>query len=124
MNIDSFRNYVEVMGLAKQATAPFVYRHCSTQRVLTMERLYGVPLTDLNSIRSIVPSPEATLITALNVWSVPFISLILISTLLDDKIHIPAKKENLQCYNDADGYTCHSKLFNTYHVACEESAQK
>jgi aarF domain-containing kinase len=76
MNIDSFRNYVEVMGLAKQATAPFVYRHCSTQRVLTMERLYGVPLTDLNSIRSIVPSPEATLITALNVWSVPFISLL------------------------------------------------
>ncbi len=53
-----------------------------------------------------------------------YLSLILISALLDDKIHIPAKKEKLQCYNDADGYTCHSKLFNTYHVTCEESAQK
>ncbi|MCL7043196.1 hypothetical protein MKW94_012613 [Papaver nudicaule] len=33
-----------------------------------MERLYGVPLTDLNSIRSLVTSPETSLITALNVW--------------------------------------------------------
>jgi len=35
-----------------------------------MERLFGVPLTDLDSLRSIVPNPETTLITALNVWSV------------------------------------------------------
>ncbi|KAF2614172.1 hypothetical protein F2Q70_00007119 [Brassica cretica] len=33
-----------------------------------MERLYGVPLTDLDSIRSLVSSPENSLITALNVW--------------------------------------------------------
>jgi aarF domain-containing kinase len=33
-----------------------------------MERLYGVPLTDLDSIRSLVPDPELTLVTALNVW--------------------------------------------------------
>jgi aarF domain-containing kinase len=92
MNIDSFRNYVEVMGLAKQATAPFVYRHCSTQRVLTMERLYGVPLTDLNSIRSIVPSPEATLITALNVW---FGSLIACET-----FHADVHAGNLLVLND------------------------
>jgi aarF domain-containing kinase len=92
LNIDSFRNYVEVMGLAKQATAPFVYRHCSTQRVLTMERLYGVPLTDLNSIRSIVPSPEATLITALNVW---FGSLIACET-----FHADVHAGNLLVLND------------------------
>ncbi|CAK9875100.1 unnamed protein product [Sphagnum jensenii] len=92
MNIDSFRNYVEVMGLAKQATAPFVYRHCSTQRVLTMERLYGVPFTDLNSIRSIVPSPEATLITALNVW---FGSLIACET-----FHADVHAGNLLVLND------------------------
>ncbi|XP_009772204.2 uncharacterized protein [Nicotiana sylvestris] len=40
----------------------------STKRVLTMERLYGVPLTNLDSIKSLVSSPETSLITALNVW--------------------------------------------------------
>ncbi|KAI3925162.1 hypothetical protein MKW98_009812 [Papaver atlanticum] len=67
-NIESFQRYLEAMGLTRQATAPKVYPHCSTRRILTMERLYGVPLTDLNSIRSLVTSPETTLITALNVW--------------------------------------------------------
>lgn len=67
-NIESFRRYLEDMGLTRQATAPKVYHHCSTKRVLTMQRLYGVPLTDLESISSLVPSPEASLITALNVW--------------------------------------------------------
>lgn len=67
-NIESFRKYLEVMGLTRQATAPKVYEYCSSKRVLTMERLYGVPLTDLDSISSLVPSPENSLITALNVW--------------------------------------------------------
>ncbi|KAI3952840.1 hypothetical protein MKX01_006883 [Papaver californicum] len=67
-NIESFQRYLEAMGLTMQATAPKVYPHCSTQRILTMERLYGVPLTDLDSIKSLVTSPEKTLITALNVW--------------------------------------------------------
>lgn len=67
-NIESFRGYLEAMGLVRQAAAPKVYPHCSTKRVLTMERLYGVPLTDLDSISSLVSSPEASLITALNVW--------------------------------------------------------
>ncbi|KAG1338162.1 putative aarF domain-containing protein kinase, chloroplastic [Cocos nucifera] len=68
VNIESFRRYLENMGLGRQAKAPMVYQHCSTRRVLTMERLYGVPLTDLDSIRSLVPDPEVTLVTALNVW--------------------------------------------------------
>ncbi|GMY19015.1 uncharacterized aarF domain-containing protein kinase At5g05200, chloroplastic [Fagus crenata] len=38
-NIESFRRYLEAMGLTRQATAPKVYQHCSTQRVLTMQRL-------------------------------------------------------------------------------------
>ncbi|XP_039070871.1 uncharacterized aarF domain-containing protein kinase At5g05200, chloroplastic-like [Hibiscus syriacus] len=67
-NIESFRRYLESMGLTRQATAPRVYNHCSTRRVLTMERLYGVPLTDLDTISSLVSSPENSLITALNVW--------------------------------------------------------
>ncbi|KAK9159336.1 hypothetical protein Scep_005910 [Stephania cephalantha] len=68
VNIESFQRYLGEMGLTKQAAAPKVYRHCSTRRILTMERLYGVPLTDLDSISSLVPSPETSLITALNVW--------------------------------------------------------
>ncbi|XP_021737918.1 uncharacterized aarF domain-containing protein kinase At5g05200, chloroplastic-like [Chenopodium quinoa] len=67
-NIEAFRRYLDTMGLTRQATAPRVYYHCSTKRVLTMERLYGVPLTDLDSINSLVSSPETSLITALNVW--------------------------------------------------------
>lgn len=67
-NVESFRNYLQAMGLTRQATAPKVYQYCSTRRVMTMERLYGVPLTDLDSISSLVSSPENSLITALNVW--------------------------------------------------------
>ncbi|XP_049396715.1 uncharacterized aarF domain-containing protein kinase At5g05200, chloroplastic isoform X1 [Solanum stenotomum] len=67
-NVESFRSYLAAMGLTRQATAPKVYRQYSTKRVLTMERLYGVPLTDLDSIKSLVSSPETSLITALNVW--------------------------------------------------------
>ncbi|XP_057980672.1 uncharacterized aarF domain-containing protein kinase At5g05200, chloroplastic isoform X1 [Malania oleifera] len=67
-NIESFRRYLESMGLTRQATAPKVYQQCSTRRVLTMQRLYGVPLTDLDSLTSLVSSPETCIITALNVW--------------------------------------------------------
>ncbi|XP_024025294.1 uncharacterized aarF domain-containing protein kinase At5g05200, chloroplastic [Morus notabilis] len=67
-NIESFRRYLEAVGLTQQATAPKVYYQCSTKRVLTMQRLYGVPLTDLDTISSLVSSPETSLITALNVW--------------------------------------------------------
>lgn len=67
-NIEAFRRYLEAMALTQQATAPKVYYQCSTKRVLTMQRLYGVPLTDLDTISSLVSSPETSLITALNVW--------------------------------------------------------
>ncbi|KAL2317564.1 hypothetical protein Fmac_031440 [Flemingia macrophylla] len=67
-NIEAFRRYLETMGLTGDATAPKVYQHCSTGKVLTMQRLYGVPLTDLDSISSLVSNPETSLITALNVW--------------------------------------------------------
>ncbi|CAH9139672.1 unnamed protein product [Cuscuta epithymum] len=67
-NIEAFRRYLETMGLTRQAKAPRVYQQCSTRRILTMERLHGVPLTDLDSINSLVPNPETSLITALNVW--------------------------------------------------------
>ncbi|MBS3803649.1 MAG: AarF/ABC1/UbiB kinase family protein [Oleiphilaceae bacterium] len=52
----------------EEATVPLVYENCSTRRVLTMERFYGVPLTDLESIRGYARDPERTLITAMNTW--------------------------------------------------------
>ncbi|KAL2541859.1 putative aarF domain-containing protein kinase [Abeliophyllum distichum] len=67
-NVEAFRTYLEAMGLTRQDTAPKVYQQYSSKRVFTMGRLYGVPLTDLNSINSLVPRSEASLITALNVW--------------------------------------------------------
>uniref|UniRef100_A0A7N1A0C7 ABC1 atypical kinase-like domain-containing protein n=2 Tax=Kalanchoe fedtschenkoi TaxID=63787 RepID=A0A7N1A0C7_KALFE len=67
-NIEAFRRYLVNAGLTRLATAPKVYQQFSTRRVLTMERLYGVPITDLNSISSFVSDPETSLITALNVW--------------------------------------------------------
>lgn len=33
------------------------------------ERLYGVPLTDLEGIQKVSKNPEATLISALNTWT-------------------------------------------------------
>lgn len=54
------------------ATAPKVYHELSGEKVLVMERLYGVSLTDLDSIQKYVDDPEQTLIHALNVW---FLSL-------------------------------------------------
>ena len=40
------------------------------RRVLTMDRLDGVPLTDLEAIRSMTTAnPERVLINALNTWS-------------------------------------------------------
>lgn len=46
-----------------------VYDSLSSERLLVMERFRGVPLTDLDGIRSCSSNPEATLITALNTWS-------------------------------------------------------
>ncbi len=51
-----------------QVVVPKVYGDASGRRVLTLERLYGVPLTDLESIRQYVRDPASTLITAMNTW--------------------------------------------------------
>jgi len=47
---------------------PAVYRAASATRVLTLERLYGVALTDLDAVRKYTPNPEVALIVALNTW--------------------------------------------------------
>ena len=52
----------------KGVMVPKVYHHASTGRVLTMERLYGVSLTDLGAIKKISKNPRETLTLALNTW--------------------------------------------------------
>lgn len=66
-NIRDFQNFLIQTG-NDQAVAPNVYEHATTLRVLTMERLHGVPFTDLDTIRKYSRNPEATLIAAMNTW--------------------------------------------------------
>lgn len=66
-NIREFREYLARAGNGV-AVAPAVYPEYSTARVLTMERLWGAPLTDLDALQRITPHPEEALLGALNTW--------------------------------------------------------
>lgn len=75
-NIMAFQNYLEAAGITG-AIAPYVYSEASSTKVLTLERLYGSPLTDLEAIAAVTSrsasggrggDPEQILITALNTW--------------------------------------------------------
>jgi len=66
-NIEAFQAFIESTD-NPHVIAPKVYKQASTQRVLTMERLYGAPFTDLESIRKFTPEPEAILLNAMNTW--------------------------------------------------------
>lgn len=66
-NLDDFVNYLNITQNHK-AMAPKVYHQYSTRRVLTMQRLYGVPLTDFNVVKQRCKDPSQVLITAMNTW--------------------------------------------------------
>lgn len=66
-NIEEFDRHLAATR-EERAVVPRVYHHLSTKRLLTMERLYGIPLTDLNAIRTITPYPAKTLTDALDIW--------------------------------------------------------
>lgn len=66
-NIEAFREYLDET-LNTQAVAPRVYPQLSTARVLTMERFFGVPLTDAEGLRRCTDDPEELLLNALNTW--------------------------------------------------------
>ena len=76
-HLEEFTSFLDRLDI-QEATAPQVFRGASSRRVLTMERLRGVPLTDLDAIKSQgVRNPENTLIAALNTW---FASVLACST--------------------------------------------
>ncbi|MDF2445073.1 MAG: hypothetical protein K0S46_309 [Moraxellaceae bacterium] len=66
-NIRDFNEFLKRTG-NESAIAPKVYEQASSLRVLTMERFYGVPLTDLETIKKYTRDPAGTLITAMNTW--------------------------------------------------------
>ena len=69
-NIIAFQAYLDNAEI-KNAIAPYVYLGESSKKVMTLERIYGCPLTDLNAIREITgveDNAEQILITALNTW--------------------------------------------------------
>ena len=66
-NLDDFIQYLNVSG-NQAATAPKVYHQFSTRRVLTMQRLYGVSLTDFDVVKKYAKDPTQVLITAMNTW--------------------------------------------------------
>jgi len=74
------------------AVAPKPYPEFSSRRVLTMERFYGVPLTDIEVLRRYTSDPAETLIGALNTW---FSSL-----MLCDFFHADVHAGNLMLLKD------------------------
>ncbi|MDO4222830.1 MAG: AarF/UbiB family protein [Acinetobacter sp.] len=66
-NIDDFTQYLQHTGNTL-AVAPKVYHQHTTQRVLTMQRFYGQPLTDMTSIKYAVNDPSQVLIAIMNTW--------------------------------------------------------
>lgn len=66
-NIEEFKAFLDDVEEA-EVVVPKVYHHATTKRVLTMQRFYGVSLTDLEAIKKISDDPRETLVTALNTW--------------------------------------------------------
>ncbi|EXD69846.1 phosphotransferase enzyme family protein [Acinetobacter baumannii 58452] len=66
-NLDDFVEYLNI-SQNQAATAPKVYHQFSTRRVFTMQRLYGVPLTDFSVVKQYAKDPSQVLITAMNTW--------------------------------------------------------
>lgn len=66
-NLDDFNTYLQQTN-NHVAIAPKVYHQYSTQKVLTMQRLYGVPLTDFSVIQQYVQDPSQVLVNVMNTW--------------------------------------------------------
>lgn len=66
-NIKQFNEFLKATHNTL-AIAPQVYPHASGLRVLTMERFYGVSLTDLETIKRYAKDPASTLVNAMNTW--------------------------------------------------------
>jgi predicted unusual protein kinase regulating ubiquinone biosynthesis (AarF/ABC1/UbiB family) len=66
-NLDSFKLFLQEQAIT-DVIAPKPYRQASSKRVLTMERFYGVPLTDYDTLLKYNKDPASVLITGMNTW--------------------------------------------------------
>ena len=66
-NLDEFNQFLKDTDNTR-AIAPEPIMSHTTVKVLTMERFYGVPLTDMKVLKQYVKDPAETLISALNTW--------------------------------------------------------
>ncbi|GBF49937.1 protein kinase [Leptospira ryugenii] len=66
-NIEEFESYLLETG-EERACVPRVYHTLSTQRVLTMERFYGMPITSEEGLRRYSENPRKVLNDALEIW--------------------------------------------------------
>jgi len=69
-NVEQFREFLIREGLTKVATAPRIFREYTSKKLMVMEYLNGVSLLDpLVMSSSNSQNAEATVVTALNVWT-------------------------------------------------------
>ncbi len=66
-NLDQFAAFLRKNG-NEQVVVPKPYHHASSMRVLTMERFYGVPLTNYENLQQYTDDPAGVLIAGLNTW--------------------------------------------------------
>ena len=90
-NLKAFNAFLDATGNTS-AVAPEPVMSHTTGKVLTMERFFGVPLTDMNVLKKYTDDPAQTLISALNTW---FSSL-----MLCDFFHADVHAGNLMLLED------------------------
>jgi aarF domain-containing kinase len=66
-NMKDFASFLSSSRISG-VVCPYVFEEASSRKILTMSRLYGKPLTDLEAIRTYTRDPEGTLLLALNTW--------------------------------------------------------
>lgn len=66
-NLETFAAFLKSTGNTHVVT-PKVYYQASSSRVLTMERLRGIPLTDRDNFLRLIANPQQILIPAFETW--------------------------------------------------------
>jgi predicted unusual protein kinase regulating ubiquinone biosynthesis (AarF/ABC1/UbiB family) len=66
-NIHSYENFLRDHNI-HNVVVPKVYLAGTRKKILTMERFFGAPLSDLKKVRQYNKNPEQALIDALNTW--------------------------------------------------------
>jgi predicted unusual protein kinase regulating ubiquinone biosynthesis (AarF/ABC1/UbiB family) len=66
-NIEEFDDYLFKVNETR-ARVPRVYHNLSTKKILTMERFYGYPITDVEGLKNVTNNPRKVLTDALEIW--------------------------------------------------------